>query len=349
MKQEIKMPDLATTGAAIKIVRWLKQPGQPVKRGEFLLEIETDKSAMEVESSAEGILLETRVQPGSEAAAGDLIAILEVASVAPAPTASPVQSTEPTATPAAAPAPTAAGARPAGLFARNRAAAQTAPAEVRSADLALSPARRTAARRLQESKQSIPHFYLESSANVRVLIARREAAGPVKPAWDAYFVQAVSRALPRFERMAYRFEAERLVPQGTTDLGVAADLDGELFVVPVSAPATKDVATISRDIREAVASLRAGDPARRRVQPGVMTLSNLGSTGVERFTAIINPPEAAILAIGRIGPVVVARGDTFAIEQRVALTLSVDHRVVNGKYAAEFLAAIVREIESTSA
>lgn len=342
MKYEMKMPDLATTGSAIKIVRWLKQPGQPVKRGEFLLEIETDKAAMEVESSAEGVLLETRAEPGSEAAAGDLIAIFEVAGTAPASNAAPAPTpitTGPASTAAAAP-------KPAGMFARNRAGAKSAAPESTPASAALSPARRTAARRLQESKQSIPHFYLERSASAEALIARRNQAGATKPVWDAYFVQAVSRALTRFQRMAFRYEAEKLVPQGTSAIGVAADIDGELYVIPVEESARKDVAAISREIREAVAGLRAGDPARQRVKPGVMTISNLGSTGVERFTAIINPPESAILAIGQLRPVVVPRGDSFATEQRVSLTLSVDHRVVNGKYAAEFLAAIVQEIES---
>lgn len=336
MKYEMKMPDLATTGSAIKIVRWHKLPGQPVKRGENLLEIETDKAAMDVESSAEGTLLEIRAEPGSEAAAGDPIALFEVEGTAPAATPALVASTPaPSPAPASAPA-----AKPVGMFARNRAGAKPAT------DLTLSPARRTAARRLQESKQVIPHFYLETSAQADALIARREASTGAKPVWDAFFVQAVSRALQRFERMAYRYEGERLVPQGATAIGVAADIEGELYVVPVVAPATKDVTTISQEIREAVAGLKAGDPARQRVTPGVMTISNLGSTGVERFTAIINPPESAILAIGRMRPVVVPRGGSFATEQRVSLTLSVDHRVVHGKYAAEFLAAIVQELES---
>lgn len=345
MKYEMKMPDLATTGSAIKIVRWLKQPGQPVRRGEFLLEIETDKAAMEVESSAEGLLLETRAEAGSEAAAGELIAIFEVEGAAPA-------TPEATAIPVApSPAPTPASAtgvvgKVGGMFARNRAGAKPAASQ---AELALSPARRTAARRLHESKQSIPHFYLETSVNAGALVARREAAAPAKPVWDAFFVQAVSRALQRFGRMAYRYEGERLVPQGTSAIGVAVDIEGELFVVPVDSPATKDVAIISREIREAVEGLRAGDPVRQRVQPGVMTISNLGSTGVERFTAIINPPESAILAIGRLRPVAVPCGESFTTEQRVSLTLSVDHRVVNGKYAAEFLAAIVQELESPAA
>jgi pyruvate dehydrogenase E2 component (dihydrolipoamide acetyltransferase) len=108
---------------------------------------------------------------------------------------------------------------------------------------------------------------------------------------------------------------------------------------------TKSVEALSQELRAAVDALRTGDPAARRLRPGRITLSNLGSTGVERFIAIVNPPEAAILAIGAIRPVVVPRGEAVVVEQRVALTLSVDHRVVSGRYAAEFLAAIVATLE----
>ena len=229
MKYDLKMPDLATTGSAIKIVRWLKQAGQPVKRGEFILEIETDKAAMEMESSVEGILRETKVDPGSEVAAGDIIAILEITeAIAPVaqsvrpPTTSALSDQGPSPSPA-----TPAG-EPAGMFARNRAAAAARSpsadqATTKPAALTLSPARRTAARRLQESKQSIPHFYLQTSANAASLIARREAAPAPKPAWDAFFVQAASKALQLFERMNYRYENHKLVPQNTRSIGIAVD------------------------------------------------------------------------------------------------------------------------------
>jgi pyruvate dehydrogenase E2 component (dihydrolipoamide acetyltransferase) len=349
MNYEMKMPDLATTGSAIKILRWLKQTGQPVKRGEHLLEVETDKAVMEMESSVDGILRETRVGTGAEVAAGDLIAVLEVDAPA-APAARPAAATSPQSVPGTSPAPAAPVPGRPGLFARNRAAASgAAPGQpgTGKAPEALGPARRTAARRLQESKQTIPHFYLQASASAESLVARRDAVSPPKPAWDAFFVQAAGRALQRFDRMNFRFADDTLVPADTSSIGVAVDLEGDLFVVPVDAPTTKNVEQISREIRAGVELLRSGSPDARRIRPGVMTISNLGAAGVESFAAIINPPESAILAVGAIRPVVVPKGDTCAPEWRVSLTLSVDHRVVNGKYAADFLAAIVQEIETS--
>ncbi len=347
MNYEMRMPDLATTGSAIKIVRWLKAPGAPVQRGEFLLEIETDKSAMEIESPVWGILRETRVSAGGEVAGGDLIALLEVPSTATAPTAS---------APAPAPAPPApaASASPApkpptsgGMFARNRAAKETTATAPTPAPVAVSPARRTAARRLTESKQTIPHFYLQSSARAAALISLREQSSPPL-VWDAFFVQAASRALQQFDRLRYRYDDGALVRQERNSIGVAVDLDDELFVTPVADPAGKSAAQISSEIRAQVERLRAGDPASQRLMPGVMTISNLGSTGIESFIPIINPPEAAILAIGAIREVVVPHGAGFATEARVQLTLAVDHRVVNGRYAARFFAALVAELENPS-
>lgn len=234
------------------------------------------------------------------------------------------------------------------MFARNRqAAAQPASAKPTAArpDLVLSPAQRVAAQRLQASKQTVPHFYVERSACADGLVARRNANPEQRILWDAFFVQAVSRALAAFPRMACRFADDRLEPIESEAIGVAVDLQGDLYVVALDAPASKAVEDLSRDLRAAVEALRSGSPEARRLRPGRITISNLGSTGVERFTAIVNPPEAAILAIGAIRPVVVPRGDAVAVEQRVTLTLSVDHRVVSGRYAAEFLAAIVDALE----
>jgi pyruvate dehydrogenase E2 component (dihydrolipoamide acetyltransferase) len=237
------------------------------------------------------------------------------------------------------------------MFARKRGAAAEATVAVEKqgklgSAAVLSPVRRTAARRMQESKQTIPHFYLQRSARAEALTARRNAALPTKLLWDAFIVKAVSNALKHFDKVAFRFENETLVPQDTTNIGIAADIDGELFVVSVGSPGEKGIEEISQEIVSAIDALRSGDANSRRMTPGIMTISNLGGSGIESFSAIINPPEAAILAVGAVRQVVVPNGDAFATEHRIHLTLSVDHRVVNGKYAAEFLAAIVREIES---
>jgi len=357
MLHELKMPDLATTGGEVKILRWLARPGASVSRGETVLEVETDKAAMEVESTATGVLKEIIVQEGEAVDAGTVIARIQAeASEATPKVATPqVASVTLSGVPSSAPKKSTKS-----LFAKNRATA-AARAETKSPAItpkkpsfaapgtlhAVSIARKTAARRLQQSKQNIPHFYLQTSANAEPMIAHRNAALPHKLAWDAFFVKAIHNAIARFDLMACRWEDEQLIPQGTDTIGVAADIHGDLFVVPVESPAEKNIEAISRDIRDRVAALRGGDPLARIMKPGVMTVTNLGARNVETFTAIINPPESAILAVGKIRPVVIAVSESaFAIQHRVNLTLSIDHRVANGKYAAEFLEAIVEEIEN---
>jgi pyruvate dehydrogenase E2 component (dihydrolipoamide acetyltransferase) len=353
MRFEMKMPDLATTESEIRIVRWLIRPGERVDRGQPLLEVETDKATMEVESVAGGVLSEVRAQADDEVSVGQVIGVLEVEG--PPPGAAPAEPSGdraaaapaavlPAAVAATAPAAPLAG-RAGGMFARKRTAAAGSAAP--GAGVALSIAQRTAARRLQESKQTVPHFYLQTSANVSAIVAHRQAAESARPAWDAFFVLAVARAIGRFDRFRCRLDGERLAPAGCDAIGVAIDLEGELYVVPVASPAAKTVAEISAEIRRHADRLRSGDPEARRIRPALMTVTNLGVCNVESFIPIINPPEAAILGVGRTIPTPVARDNgQLAVEHRVQLTLSADHRIVSGKYAGNFLGEIVKELES---
>jgi pyruvate dehydrogenase E2 component (dihydrolipoamide acetyltransferase) len=378
MRFEMKMPDLATTDSEIRITRWLIEMGQKVERGQPIVEVETDKATMEVESVASGVLAEVRAAANDAVSVGQVIAIMEVEGSSPAaavpaafpPCAQEAHSgvpllrrssagSEPTAGTACEQAVAHTGAAPArpagGMFARNRAAAQAAeaggtPAPQRGtppvAGIALSVAERTAGKRLQESKQTIPHFYLQTSVNAAAMIARRKAAVPAKLAWDAFFVLAVAKSLAKFERFRCRLDGERLVPIESDAIGVAVDIDGDLYVVPIAAATTKTVEQISEQIRQGVARLRS-DPEARRTQPALMTVTNLGGCNVESFIPIISPPESAILGVGRVvaTPVVQAEG-RIGVEQRCTITLCVDHRISSGKYAGEFLGAIVKQLES---
>jgi pyruvate dehydrogenase E2 component (dihydrolipoamide acetyltransferase) len=152
--------------------------------------------------------------------------------------------------------------------------------------------------------------------------------------------------LKKYARMCDHIQDGKIVPGGLDAVGIAVDLDGDLFVVPIPQPDAKSPEAVSSEIRQWMNRLRAGDAEARKIHAASFTISNLGATGIESFTAIINPPETAILAVGKIGPVVVALDGLPVIQQRVNLTLSVDHRVVNGRYAAEFLQCMVGELES---
>ncbi len=367
----MRLPDLATNATAITVVRWLVDVGQPVRRGQPLVEVETDKAVMEVESVVTGILQSIAVAPGEQADVGQVIAVFdapEIAGARSAEVSSPAPATVSHAggaqgyeavaygsdsvhqdrNQAASPSALATSER-VSFFARNRQARGTSSTSVPSQrGLPVTAPRRALVRRMRESKQNIPHFYLQTSANAEPMAIYREKSSELgaKIVWDAFFVKALARTLKRFDRMAYRFEEDRLTPQGVDAVGVAVDVDDELFTVVVDGPAAKSLEQISTEIRAGVDRLRSGDPRARVSQPAVLTVSNLGRANVESFTAIINPPESAILAVGKIMPQPAICGGSILIQSRVNLTLSVDHRVVNGKYAAGFLGGLVEEIEA---
>ncbi|MDD2707978.1 MAG: 2-oxo acid dehydrogenase subunit E2 [Verrucomicrobiae bacterium] len=353
------MPDMTTANSVVKIVEWRFQEGQPVRRGDLLVQVETDKAAVDVESIASGVLKSIRARPGDEVLAGQVIAVIETADSAAAlslplpPGSPPSPSQKETAvavTKIVREKPLNSGAAKRGLFARNQEARLTEPkgnVAVASGEIPLSAARRIAARRMTESKQNIPHFYLKISAAAEGMIRRRNLLTPKKMVWDAFFIHAVGKALENFPQMACRFDDGKLVPLPGNAVGVAVDVEGDLYVLPVEQPSRKSPETISEELWVAVDRLRAGDASVRRAMPTRLTITNLGASGVEEFMAIINPPEAAILAVGKVSPTVRVTADRqMRVQDRVNLTLSVDHRVVNGGYATLFLNAIVKEIEA---
>jgi pyruvate dehydrogenase E2 component (dihydrolipoamide acetyltransferase) len=354
MKIEIRMPDLATTSDEVTLSHWLVEVGGTVALGQPLLEIETDKATMDVESVAKGVLREIRAQPGERVAVGQVIAVIE--SEAAKPTVAVRQTSAAPSTPPAAEvvqqkAP--AGSKGPSLFARNRAARrpeapqpQAPEPEARDPEvLGLSAVQREVARRMQQSTQTVPHFYLTTSANAEHIASLRAVAGGAV-AWDAYFVLAAARALKAFDRMQLRLDGQQWA-RNPDAIGVAVDVDGDLFVVSIEQPAQQSVEQISAELGRRVERIRQGDADARRLGRATKTITNLGAEQIESFQAVINPPEAAILAVGRIAPAVVATSDRqIAIQTRVALSLSADHRVVNGKYAAQFLGRLVHELET---
>jgi pyruvate dehydrogenase E2 component (dihydrolipoamide acetyltransferase) len=351
MNVEIRMPDLATTDSEVTLVRWLVEVGESVRLGEPLLEIETDKATMEVESVAEGTLKVVHVQPGERVAVGQIIALVEMSAPSSETVLTSARQDSRTSRPADAVPVSAPASRPSdssriSFFARNKIDRGLKTSKV----IALSPTQREAARRVQASKQTIPHFYLNTSANAERLAALRATAAHRDPTqhivWDAFFVHAVAKALKAFDRMGYRFDGDHLVRRSTDAVGVAADVDDILYVVPVEKPLTLTIEQISGHILSTVERIRRGDAAAKKLGDTSITITNLGTEGIESFSAIINPPETAILAVGKVAPTVSVQDDQIVVQKRVSLTLSVDHRVVNGKYAAKFLNKIVNELEN---
>jgi pyruvate dehydrogenase E2 component (dihydrolipoyllysine-residue acetyltransferase) len=224
-----------------------------------------------------------------------------------------------------------------------------APSVTPGQRLPLSNMRKTIARRLAESKFTAPHFYvsvevdMDAAADLR---AQLERAGAPKVSYNDLVVKASALALRAFPMVNSSWTSEAIVTHGEVHVGVAVSIPDGLITPVVRDADQKSVTEISGEIKEL-----AGRAREKRLRPeefagSTFTVSNLGMFEVSAFTAIINPPESAILAVGAVRKLPVVAGDAIRVGQRMSLTLSADHRVVDGALAAQFLAELRRLLEA---
>jgi pyruvate dehydrogenase E2 component (dihydrolipoamide acetyltransferase) len=214
--------------------------------------------------------------------------------------------------------------------------------------------RRVVARRLTESMQSAPHFYLTVRVDVTRLLALRAelnqqlAAGgqDLKVSVNDLLVKACAGLLASNRELNVSFGGDKLVVHKRVHVGVAVAVDGGLLVPVVRDADQKSLTQVAREAGELVERARSGRLGADEMSGGTFTVSNLGMLGVEQFTAVINPPEAAILAVGAAGPEPLVTGDgQVEIRQVLRLTLSIDHRAVDGATGAAFLAQLKDVLE----
>jgi pyruvate dehydrogenase E2 component (dihydrolipoamide acetyltransferase) len=222
-----------------------------------------------------------------------------------------------------------------------------------------SQMRKTIARRLVEAKRDIPHIYLTSEATVDRLLELREeinqvAEGPVRVSVNDLVVKALALALTRVPDANVSWTTEGLLRHGGVHVGIAVSLPDNGLITPVVRDADRmSIGTLAKKTRELAERARA-----KKLQPpeysgGSATVSNLGMFGVREFVAIINPPESVILAVGateKRAVVIEAKDkdgqDTIEIRRRMTLTLSCDHRVVDGVLGAKLLGEVVKLLEN---
>jgi pyruvate dehydrogenase E2 component (dihydrolipoamide acetyltransferase) len=206
----------------------------------------------------------------------------------------------------------------------------------------LSRMRRTIAERMTHSFRDIPQFSVSRDVDMTAAGSARTAAGV---SFADVLIWAVARTLADHPRLAMSYDPEGLIPADGIHLGIAVALDDGLLVPVLRDAETKDLAEISRERSALQEGARAGKLPLEALSGSVLTISNLGQLGVDRFTALVNPPEAAILAVGRIRDQVVARDGAAVLAPIVTLTLSVDHRVADGAHAAAFIADLAGRLE----
>ena len=223
--------------------------------------------------------------------------------------------------------------------------------ELREETVALSPMRKAIVRNLAVSKPGAPHFYLEISADMRRMVALRAQIeeldeGPVS--LNDLVVKAAADALARHPEVNAAWGADAVDRRGSIDIGVAVALDDGLLTPVVRGADRKSVLEIAREVRELAGRARDKRLKPEEYQGASFTISNLGMFGIEAFYAVINPPEAAILAVGAVQKVPwvdEATGEVVAME-RMRLGLSGDHRVIDGATGARFLQTLKAVLES---
>jgi pyruvate dehydrogenase E2 component (dihydrolipoamide acetyltransferase) len=309
-------------------------------------------------SGRDGLVLiadvEAAVGDGKVAGAAAAAAAAQPALVAPpaaaAPAAAPPAVSRPPAAPARPPAPAAAAAPPVPL------APAAAPSPTVAADveeIPLSNMRRVVARRLVESMQSAPHFFLTSVIDAEALLAfradlnrRLDAAGePVKVSVNDLIVKACATALRANPALNVSWHGDKILRHHRVHIGVAVAIEGGLIVPVVRDADRKTLTEVSRDTRALAEKARAGKLITEEFSGGTFTVSNLGMFGIDQFTAIINPPEAAILAVGATSRAAVVRDEQVVVRSLCKLTLSIDHRPVDGATGAQFLQTLKALLE----
>jgi pyruvate dehydrogenase E2 component (dihydrolipoamide acetyltransferase) len=374
--RELTMPKLSDSMADAVILRWLKSPGEAFARGEGLIEVETDKATVVYEAEWDGTLDSILVPEGGTAAVGQAIATLANGEGAiavrdeepPAPAAeTPVTGDgaperRPNASPVARRTAVELGVSLHGIVGTGPGgritaedvakAAADAPATAQEGSaggkggvttLELTPTQATIARRMVASTTTIPTFTVSADVDVSLLTALRRGArdaGEDVPSVNDFVVKAAAKTLRELHRFNASYVDGRVELYSRVNVGIAVATDDALLVPVVLDADRKSLVEIAED------TSRLADAARRRaLQPddlhhGTFTVSNLGMYGVRSFTAIVDPPQVAILAVGGARREPFEDGDRVDFRDVLTLNLTCDHRVVYGSHGAEFLSRL---------
>jgi pyruvate dehydrogenase E2 component (dihydrolipoyllysine-residue acetyltransferase) len=372
---DLTMPKLSDQMADAVIVRWLVSPGDRFERGDGLIEVETDKATVVYEAESDGTLDSILVPEGATAPFGAPIATLANGGGGPSSEGRPVPAAadgsagqRPNATPVARrtavelglPLHGIAGTGPGGRITREdvqKAATDSGAQEQQPAaggrgdtrTLELTATQTTIARRMVESATTIPSFTVSADVDMSLITSLRRGAREERdeaPSVNDFVVKASAQALQTFPRFNAAYVDGKVECYSRVNVGIAVATDDALLVPVVLDADRKTLAQIAADTR------RLADAARRRtlkpddLRDGTFTVSNLGMFGVRSFTAIIDPPQVAILAVGgvRRAPLEDAHGGV-VFRDLMTATLTCDHRVVYGADGAQFLSRLSELLE----
>ncbi len=416
MAETINMPKLGFDMAEGTLVRWVKQVGENINKGDVLAEIETDKATVEVESPAGGVVLQLIVNQGDVVPVNAPIAVVGVAGEkvdaplvesgkqkadvksdekpapqsqgktdsapqalsTPQPPVSSLQSPEIKASPLAKKIARdnninlaqLQGTGPGGRVVRKDVESALSGGQMSKVSSLQSPIsslpivishedevvqltklRQAIARRMTESKTSVPHFYVSHEYKMDAVMAMRKQINEYLPdneklSVNDFIVKAVALALREFPNLNATFAGDKVVRHGAVNVGVAVAVTGGLLTVVTKNTDQLPLRQISGDVKQKVARARDGKVKPDDIEGSTFSISNLGMYDVENFIAIVNPPEAAILAVGSAREVPVVDNGEIKAGWRMKATVSVDHRVSDGAEAAQFMQSLAKYLET---
>ena len=219
--------------------------------------------------------------------------------------------------------------------------------------ITLDGMRRTIAARLTEAKQTIPHFYLRRDVQLDALLTFRETLNKqlesrgVKLSVNDFIIKACALALQKVPNANAVWAGDRIFRLKPSDVAVAVAIEGGLFTPVLRDSHLKSLSVLSAEMKDLAARAKTRKLAPHEYQGGSFAISNLGMFGIDNFDAVINPPHGSILAVGAgVKKPVVAKDGQIVVATVMSVTLSVDHRVIDGALAAEFLKAIIENLEN---
>jgi len=403
MATTVVMEALSPTMEEGRLVKWSKKEGDPVKTGDTLAEVETDKAVMELVARADGSLIKVVVQEGQTVPVGNVVAYIgaagekvdgagsgkrEVGTVpAPAPTPAPVAAattierpTAPGASDRIKASPLArriaqdsgvdlrsvVGSGPGGRVVKKDVESGRQPSAISKLpadggrlmaagspyeDVPLTQIRKTIAKRLVTSIGPIPHFFLTTEVDMERAAEARDAINKQlgdqgKISFNDIVIKATALALAKHRACNAWFQDDHIRYWNEVHVGMAVAVEDGLITPVIRNADLKSMLVIGQE-----AKVLAGKARERKLQPNEYTgatfsVSNLGMFDIDQFTAVINPPEAGILAVGSIVAKPVAEDGKIEIRRRLRLTMSCDHRVIDGATGAAFLKTLKQMLEN---
>jgi len=383
MVTEVIMPKLGQTMEEGKIERWLKKEGDPVKKGEILLEITTDKATLEVESYGSGILKKIIVPEGEtvpvttvigyvgekdealpeapekgpgEKKTGEKKPELEKQKTGAAVASEEKGGTAPKEDIKASPLAKklalqkgvdlsrVKGSGPGGRITKDDVLAAESGEPGAVGTSGISPMRKAIAEQMSRSKREIPHYYVTVEVDMSGVAEKKKNLPGIS--YTHMLIKAVATALTEFPQINAVWEGDGAKTFKEVNLGVAVALEEGLIVPVLRNAAGKSLKEISAMVGELAERAKKKKLKTDEYSGGTFTVSNLGMFGVDNFIPIINPPEVGILGIGAIRDACVAVEGKVEIRPFMKLTLSADHRAVDGAYAGQFLNKIKTILEN---